>query len=77
MRLVNDLPWMRRERCDANIRRAINELRALALEDTDYFAHYLSMAETFEAAVKLLDAIEDVSYLSGGHSVRVPLEVVQ
>jgi hypothetical protein len=54
-----ELPWMRRERADANIRRAIFELRALAREDEGWAVQYRSLADAFEAAIALLDAIED------------------
>jgi hypothetical protein len=54
-----DLPWMRRERADANIRRAIHELRALSREDERWLLQYRSLADTFEAAIALLDLIED------------------
>jgi lauroyl/myristoyl acyltransferase len=54
-----ELPWMRRERADANIRHAIGELKALAVEDTGWAGYYRAMAETLEAAIKVLDAIED------------------
>jgi hypothetical protein len=67
--LVNDLPWMRRERADANIRRAIGELRALAVEDSVWVPQYLALADAFESAVSLLDAIED--FESQRHSRRV------
>ena len=53
------LPWQRRERADANIRRAIGELRALAVEDTPFGTQYRAMADAFESALGLLDAIED------------------
>lgn len=59
LREVSTLPWQRRERADANIRRAIGDLRALALEDTPWSQQYHAMAEAFESAVRLLDAIED------------------
>ena len=54
-----ELPWMRRERADANIRRAIGDLRALAIEDPEFMAAYRAMADAFDASVRLLDAIED------------------
>jgi DNA-binding SARP family transcriptional activator len=54
-----ELPWVRRERADANIRRAIWELRALAREDEAWVLQYRSLADAFEAAIALLDAIED------------------
>jgi hypothetical protein len=54
-----ELPWMRRERADANIRRAIFELRALAREDSGWAVQYGCLADAFEAAISLLDAIED------------------
>jgi hypothetical protein len=57
--LVHELPWMRRERCDANIRRAIAELRDLARCGDGYVVQYTSLADAFESAIKLLDAIED------------------
>lgn len=60
-----DLSWARRERVDANIRRAIGDLRALAVEDTMFMSSYRAMADAFDACVQLLDTIEDV------HSVRV------
>jgi hypothetical protein len=50
---------MRRERADANIRRAIFELRALSREDTGWAVQYGCLADAFEAAISLLDAIED------------------
>lgn len=53
------LPWQRRERCDANIRRAITELRALAVEDAVFGTQYRAMADAFQSALGLLDAIED------------------
>lgn len=56
---VTDLPWMRRGRVDSNIRRAIGDLRALAVEDDTFASSYRAMAEAFDACVKLLDAIED------------------
>lgn len=65
---LTELPWMRRERCDANIRRAIGELRALAIEDSGWQVQYRSMADAFEAGLLLLNAIED---LDGNYSVRV------
>ena len=66
---MNDLPWMRRERADGNIRRAIGELRALAVEDKLWAVQYRAMADAFESAIGLLDAIED--YGHPGHSVKV------
>lgn len=53
------LPWQRRERTDANIRRAISDLRALAAEDVLFAAQYRAMADAFQSALSLLDAIED------------------
>ena len=60
-RMFNDLPWMRRERADANIRRAIADLRKLAVEDTGFAPQYRAMADTFESALNLLNVIEDAS----------------
>lgn len=58
---VMDLAWARRERADANVRRAVGELRALAVEDGLWARQYLAMADAFESALQLLDAIEDAS----------------
>ena len=60
-RRITELPWMRREKADANIRRAIAELRALAVEDDRFTPQYRAMADTFESALDLLNTIEDVS----------------
>jgi hypothetical protein len=67
---LRDLPWMRRQRIDSNIRRSIGELRALALEDTDFSRSYVAMAAAFEGAIELLDAISDWDTEKPG-SVRV------
>ena len=56
---LHELPWMRRERADANIRYAVGELRALALEDPVFTRHYLLMAELFSKCLQLLNEIED------------------
>jgi hypothetical protein len=61
------LPWMRRERADSNIRHAIGELRALAVEDDRWKEQYRSLADAFESALMLLDAIENTE----DHSRRV------
>lgn len=61
------LPHQRRERVDANIRRAIGDLRALALEDTVFPETYAAMARCFEAALELLNAVED---FDTSHSVK-------
>jgi hypothetical protein len=58
---LGELPWMRRERVDANIRRATFELRELAAEDTVWQSYYLAMADTFDAALLLLNTIEDAA----------------
>ena len=57
-----DLPWMRRERADANIRHAIGDLRALALEDPGWTRQYQTLADCFESALELINAIEDVGF---------------
>lgn len=55
---IHDLPWARRERADTNIRRAISELRALAVEDIPFTEAYEAMADAFESSLALLDVIE-------------------
>ncbi len=58
--LLNELAWARRERADANIRRAIGELRALAVEDVLFTEQYRAMADAFESALELINTIEDL-----------------
>ena len=65
---LRDLPWMRRERADISIRAAVGELRALAVEDGVWMPQYVALADAFEAALRLIDAIEDAD---DGFSVRV------
>ena len=67
---LSDLPWARRERADANIRRAIWELEALAVEDTELTRYYLALADLFNKGLRILNAIED--YDERLHSVKVP-----
>lgn len=67
---LRDLPWMRRERADASIRRAVWELQALAREDVELSRYYLAMADTFDAGLRILNLIED--YDAQLHSVKVP-----
>ena len=68
---LRDLPWMRRERVDMNIRAAIGDLRALSVEDGQWFPQYRALADAFEAAIKLIDAIEDFVSESEQFSLRV------
>jgi hypothetical protein len=65
---LRELPWMRRERIDADLRRAIHELRALVKEDSRWDVQYEALADALEGAVLLIDAIED---FDNRHSVRV------
>lgn len=56
---LRDLPWMRRERVDMNLRCAVAELRDLASVDPLWREQYETLASAFESAIRLLDAIED------------------
>jgi hypothetical protein len=58
---VAELPHRRRARADANIRRSVGDLRALAVEDPMWQEFYEAIADTFESALKILDAIEDIA----------------
>lgn len=68
---LSELPWMRREKADANTRRAISELRALAVEDTVFTEQYRAMADAFESALELLNLIEDLEALPPSFSIKV------
>lgn len=58
---LGDLPWMRRERIDSHTRRAIYELRSLSLEEPVWASTYGALADTFEAAANLIQAVEDLA----------------
>ncbi len=70
---LTDLPWMRRERLDGCLRRSLYELRALAKEDVRWQSEYTLLAAYAEAAVQIVDLIED--YESQGRG-RYPARVM-
>jgi hypothetical protein len=67
---MTDLPWMRRERIDGNLRRVVHELRQLVKEDQRWDTQYEAMADACEGALLLVNAIEDYTTNATGFSVK-------
>ena len=55
---MTDLPWMRRERLDADLRSAGRELEGLIGSDPGYAEWYGVAGEVVESMLRVLDAIE-------------------
>ena len=66
MRPIYELPWVRRERADSHFRKALAEIQALIAEDPAWTRQYETLAYGIEAAISLLDLIEDVESQRAG-----------
>jgi hypothetical protein len=59
-RAMGELPWMRRERIDGNLRRSMYELESLIEEHDGFEEQYQGMIDGLQACVSLIDTIEDI-----------------